>query len=185
VPAESIKNSARKNVRAIRDLEAEVASRRTRADRLTDAVSGFAGSFPFLFAQAAVFLAWVGANLALAPSGRAFDPFPFEFLNFVVGAEAILLSTFVLMTQNRQNRESEQWGHIQLQVGMLAEQEATKMLEMLRVICGRLGLEGAAGDAELAQMIETTHVGELAKELEKTREEEPADGDTHAGTSPA
>jgi uncharacterized membrane protein len=175
VSSAPIPDVARDNIRAIRDLEAEVALRRTRADRLTDAVSRFAGSFQFLFAQAAVFLGWVGINLALAPSGRAFDPFPFEFLNFLVGAEAILLSTFVLMTQNRQNRESEQWAHVQLQVGLLAEQEATKMLEMLRLICARLGLDRAADDPELAQMIETTHVEELARELEKAREEGPAD----------
>jgi uncharacterized membrane protein len=174
VSSAPVPSAAVRNIKAVRGLEAEVARRRTPADRLTEAVSRFAGSFQFLFAQAAVFLGWVGANLALAPSGRAFDPFPFEFLNFLVGAEAILLSTFVLMTQNRQNRESEQWGHVQLQVGLLAEQEATKMLQMLRLICARLGLERAAGDAELAQMIETTHVEELARELEKTREEEPA-----------
>jgi uncharacterized membrane protein len=176
VPSAAVPSAAVRNIKAVRDLEAEVARRRTRADRLTDAVSRFAGSFRFLFAQAAAFLGWVGVNLALTPSGRAFDPFPFEFLNFLVGAEAILLSTFVLMTQNRQNRESEQWGHVQLQVGLLAEQETTKMLQMLRLICARLGLDRAAGDAELAQMIETTHVEELARELEKTRNEETAGG---------
>ncbi len=162
--------AARQNIRDIRELEAEVARSRTRVDRLTDSVSGFAGSFSFLFAQTAVFLGWIAANLTLSQVGAAFDPFPFEFLNFLVGAEAILLSTFVLMAQNRQNREAERWIHIQLQIGLLAEQENTKMLQMLRLICARLGLDKAAGDKELAQMIETTHVGELAHELEKTRE---------------
>jgi uncharacterized membrane protein len=168
---------ALQNIRAVRDLEAAVARRRSRADRLTDTVSRFTGSFRFLFAQTAVFLGWIVANLLLQPLGRAFDPFPFEFLNFLVGAEAILLSTFVLMTQNRQNREAEQWGHIQLQVALLAEQEATKMLQMLRAICRRLGLDRAAGDPELAQMIATTHVEELARELERARDEAPEGAD--------
>jgi len=170
----SLPPTAIRNIQAVRDLEAEVDRRRTRIDRLTDTVTRFAGSFVFLFAQTAVLIIWMGANLFLKSSGRAFDPFPFEFLNFLVGAEAILLSTFVLMTQNRQNRMAEQWGHIQLQVALLAEQETTKMLQMLRLICGRLGLERAAGDPELAQMIETTHLEELARELEKVRGEEPA-----------
>jgi uncharacterized membrane protein len=172
VSSEPVPEAARQNIRAVRDLEAEVARRRTRADRITDAVSRFTGSFRFLFVQTAVLLVWIGANLVLARSDRAFDPFPFEFLNFLVGAEAILLSTFVLMTQNRQNREAEQWEHIQLQVALLAEQEATKMLQMLRAICRHLGLERAAGDPELSQMIATTHVEELARELEKARDEE-------------
>ncbi len=165
---------ARQNIRDIRELELEVARRRTRSDRLTDSITQFAGSFRFLFVQTVAFLGWIALNLILTPSGRAFDPFPFEFLNFLVGAEAILLSTFVMMSQNRQNRESEQWGHIHLQVGLLAEQESTKMLEMLRLICRRLGLDRAASDPELAQMIATTHIEELARELEKTREEQPA-----------
>jgi uncharacterized membrane protein len=173
VSSAPLTDAARQNIRAVRDLEAEIARRRTRTDRITDTVSRFAGSFRFLFAQSGVFLGWVALNLLLAPSGRAPDPYPFEFLNFLVGAEAILLSTFVLMTQNRQNREAEQWGHVQLQVGLLAEQESTKMLEMLRAICGRLGLDRAARDPELAQMIATTHVEELARELEKARQPGP------------
>lgn len=164
--------TAIRNIQAVRDLEAEVERRRTRVDRVTDAVTRFVGSFGFLFVQTVVLLVWMGVNLALKSSGQAFDPFPFEFLNFLVGAEAILLSTFVLMTQNRQNRMAEQWGHIQLQVALLAEQESTKMLQMLRLICGRLGLDRAAGDPELAQMIETTHLEELARELEKARGED-------------
>ena len=170
-----ISDPARRNIDAIRELEAGFARRRTGADRLIDAVSGFAGSFRFLLAQVAVLLAWVGANLGLVRGVRPFDPFPFEFLNFLVGAEAILLSTFVLMTQNRQTRQAEHWGHLQLQISLLAEQESTKMLRMLRLICARLGLERAAGDPELAEMIRTTHVEELARELEKAREETAAE----------
>jgi uncharacterized membrane protein len=171
-----IPDPARRNIQTVRDLEAEFVRRRTAADRLTDAVSAFAGSFRFLSAQVAVLLAWVGANLGLVPGVRPFDPFPFEFLNFLVGAEAILLSTFVLMTQNRQTKQAEHWGHLQLQVSLLAEQEATKMLQMLRLLCARAGLERAATDPELDEMIRTTHVEELAKELEQAREEAGGDG---------
>jgi len=179
IAVDPVPDSARKNIDAIRELEAAMAERRSRIERLTDAVSGFVGSFQFLITQAVLFLAWVGINLALAPSGQAFDPFPFEFLNFLVGAEAILLSTFVLMTQNRQSKEADHWGHLQLQVSMLAEQEATKMLQMLQQICARLGMEKAAGDRELKDMIQTTHVEEIATELEKARviEESPPEED--------
>ena len=173
---------ARQNIRAVSELEAEIDRRRTRADRLTDAVSGFVGSFRFLFVQIAVVLIWIGVNLALEPSDRAFDPFPFDFLTLLLDIEVILLSTFVLMAQDRQSRRTEQWGHVQLQVALLAEQEATKMLQMLREISGRLGLDRVANDPELTQMIRATRLDELARELEKARDEAAPDGE---GKGPA
>jgi uncharacterized membrane protein len=81
------------------------------------------------------------------------------------------------MAQERQNREAERRGEINLQVALLAEQEATKMLVMLRAICGRLGLDQAANDPELAQMIEDTHIVALARELEKASDETSPSGD--------
>ena len=165
MPADPLARPARENIRAVQDLEAELAQRRTRADRLTDAVSHFAGSFRFLVLQAAVVLVWVAVNLGLTP----FDPFPFAFLNFVVAVEAILLSTFVLMTQNRQRREADHWGHVQLQVSLLAEQETTKLLEMVAALSERLGVGRADADRELSEMTSETQVKALAQELEAAR----------------
>jgi uncharacterized membrane protein len=171
MPVVPIPEPARQNIRTVRDLEAEFARRRTPADRVTDAITNFVGSFRFLAVQTAVLVGWVAVNVGLIPGVRAFDQFPFEFLNFVVGTEAILLSTFVLMTQNRQSKQADHWGHLQLQISLLAEQETTKMLQMLQAMGGRLGLDRVARDPELEEMIRTTHVEELAKELEKARGE--------------
>ena len=93
-----------RNIAAVRDLAAQVRSGRTRLDCVTDAISGFVGSTRFLAAQVAVVGAWVTIN-AVSWIGRI-DPFPFEFLNFVLAVEAILLSTVVLMAQNHQGREA-------------------------------------------------------------------------------
>jgi uncharacterized membrane protein len=60
-----------------------------------------------------------------------------------VAVGAILWSTIVLVAQNRQARASAEQAELHLHVGLLAEQEATKMLEMLRAIDGRLGLDAA------------------------------------------
>ena len=105
----------------------------------------------------------------------AADPFPFEFLNFVLAVEAIILSTVVLMAQNRQGRESAEQAELHFQIGLLAEQETTKMLEMLREIHTKLGLGAAAKDPELREMIQTTQVELIADELKRSRtEEEPS-----------
>jgi uncharacterized membrane protein len=169
VSTDPLTRPARENIREVRDLEAELARSRTGADRLTDAVVWFAGSFRFLLLQSAVVLGWATVNLGLVAGLSPFDPFPFPFLNFAIALEAILLSTFVLMTQNRQRKEADHWGHVQLQVSLLAEQETTKLLEMVAALSERLGVSRPGGDPEVSEMVSTTHVGTLAQELAAAR----------------
>jgi uncharacterized membrane protein len=101
-----------------------------------------------------------------------FDPFPFSLLGVLVSLEAVLLTSFVLMTQRRQSRQAEHWAHLNLQFALLTEQEATKTLQMISAISERLGV-ATVHDAELKEMIEKTPVSHLAEELaqnlDKTR----------------
>jgi uncharacterized membrane protein len=69
------------------------------SDRIADAMTAFSGSMAFVVLHAAWFAIWIVANLALP---RPFDPFPFGLLTMIVSLEAIFLSTFVLISQNRQ-----------------------------------------------------------------------------------
>ncbi len=187
-----ITEASRRNLGAIRELEDEVRRARTRVDRAIDTAARFAGSPGFLLALLAAVAGWVATNAGLVPGLAPFDPYPFEFLNFAVGVGAVLLSAAVLMTQNRQAREAEHWAHLALQIGLLAEQETTKMLEMQRAICSHLGLPGAGRDRELAEMIRTTRVEVLAGELKKSREADddppgpgPGDPPDRAAGSPS
>ena len=117
---------------------------------------------------------WVVVNLGAIPGVVPIDPYPFPFLALFVAVEAIFLSTFVLMTQKRQTRQADHWAHLNLQIGLLGEQETTKVLQMLKLVCDRLGLDKVAGDGELKEMVGKTSVGmlaqELAQNLEKTRD---------------
>ncbi len=179
MPDTALSRAARKNIAAVRDLETEIRRDRTRIDRVTDAISAFAGSPRFLAAQAIAIGLWIAVNTL--PGLPRFDPYPFEFLNFALAVEAILLSTIVLMAQNRQGRESAEQAELHLQIGLLAEQESTKMLEMLQGIHTRLGLDAAAKDPELKEMIQTTQVEVIADELKRTREEAEVPPDEKAG----
>lgn len=76
-------------------------------DRGTDAVSRFAGSITFVYVHLAWFGLWIGANVGLFGQRLRFDPFPFGLLTMIVSLEAIFLSTFILITQNRQGAASE------------------------------------------------------------------------------
>jgi uncharacterized membrane protein len=75
--------------------------------RVADAISAFAGSIPFIYVHVLWFTLWVAINLGALGRAREFDPFPFGLLTMVVSLEAIFLSTFILITQNRQEAKSE------------------------------------------------------------------------------
>src|SRR5664279_6608166 len=74
-------------------------------------------------------------NLHVIPGFRAFDPFPFGILALVVSSESVFLTIFVLISQSRLSRQSERRSHLDLQVGMLSEQELTTILQMLQKLC--------------------------------------------------
>jgi uncharacterized membrane protein len=160
---------ARNNIAAIAELEEKYHRHDSAADRASRAIASWVGRVPFLVAHALACAAWIVANADVVPLARPFDPYPFCFLALLVALEATFLSAVVLMSQNRQGRQAEMRARLDLQVNMLAEQEATKMLQMLRAICGRLGMEGVTRDMELREMVETTCVASLAQELERSR----------------
>jgi uncharacterized membrane protein len=163
-----INDRIKRNIESIAQLEQGFNRRRTFADRVSDAVSAFAGSFRFVAANAAVIVGWILWNL-LAPREVRFDP-SLTALQLLIASEAILLSAFVLMSQNRQNRQAEHWAHVELQISMLAEQENTKMLEMMQNICHILGMDKTASDKELKQLSEHLPVATLAEEVGKARQ---------------
>lgn len=123
----------RKNIDALAEMQRRDAERRTRTDRLADAVTGFSGSMAFVYLHVIWFGLWIVLNAGLfAKFGlSAFDEFPFGLLTMIVSLEAIFLATFVLISQNRMARASEKRAELELQVNMLAEQKAAKTLEML------------------------------------------------------
>jgi uncharacterized membrane protein len=80
-------------------------TRPSRRNALADAITRFSGSFAFIMLHALWFTTWIVRNEIPA---MAFDPYPFGPLTLVVSLEAIFLSTFVLMSQNRAaQREDE------------------------------------------------------------------------------
>jgi uncharacterized membrane protein len=160
-PAPKVPDVAQRNIEAIAQLEQDFQRQRSLLDRVSSAVAFFVGSIWSVIVHVTIFTFWF--------TTFAFDPYPFTFLNLVLGVESVLLSTFVLMSQNRQTHEADRWAHLNLQIDLLAEREATKMLQMLERICARLGLEHAAHDQELREMVRTTHVEALANELNQAR----------------
>jgi uncharacterized membrane protein len=160
-------NPAADNIRAIVELERQVAREATFGERLGDTISGLIGTMAFVTLHLLLMLTWVVWNIA-AEERLRFDPYPFGLLTFIVSLEGVLIATFVLIAQNRMSRQSDQRDHLNLQVGLLAEQEMTLVLKMLRQISERLNIPPAAPDDErAAQLTEETNVFELVKTLRR------------------
>jgi uncharacterized membrane protein len=179
---QSANNPAADNIRTIVELERRALSATHWSTRISDAVSAFAGSLWFVLFHVALFTGWAAWN-ALASQRLRFDPYPYGLLTFIVSLEGVLIATFVLIKQNRMSAQSDQRDHLNLQVDLLAEQEMTVVLRMLRRISERLGVAlEDADDARTQRLAEETNVYELIHTLE---EELPnaASGEADNGSS--
>ena len=148
-------------------LEQEALEQRSRKDRIGDAIADFAGSMTFVIAQLVGFAVYAGLNSGLVPFIKPWDPYPYILLALLVSLEGVMLSTFVLMKQNRMSRRADQRNHLNLQIDLLSEKEITKMLQLQRLICDRLGIAEGESDLEVRELSQHTAVEDLAKELEE------------------
>jgi uncharacterized membrane protein len=120
----------------------------------------------FLAAQFILISSWALLNLGVIPGFKPFDPFPFGVLALVVAFESVSLTVFVLISQSRMSRQSERRSHLDLQVGMLSEQELTTILQMLQKLCQHMGVNVDSSKQEVQSFSKTTDVHKLASELE-------------------
>jgi uncharacterized membrane protein len=112
---------------ATRNANAEMATKVTMLERVTDAIADFSGSLAFLGLHAIWFLVWIGLNTI--PGLLAFDPFPFGLLTMCVSLEAIFLSVIVLLSQNRQSVKDRIRADVDYEVNLKAELEVSHLHE--------------------------------------------------------
>jgi uncharacterized membrane protein len=95
---------------------------------------------------------WVVINAGLIPPVRPFDPFPFPILNHIIALEAVLMTAFVLMKQNRMSKLADRRAHLNLQINLLTERETTKIIGMLLEIGKRFDIQHKVFDEESRQL---------------------------------
>jgi len=168
----------RKNTAAIADMQRKVTEARTLAGRIADGITDFTGSMAFVYVHVVWFAVWVLLNVGLIhiPHVSEFDKFPFSLLTMIVSLEAIFLSTFVLISQNRLACASEKRAELDLQVNLLAEQKATKVLEMLDQIAREMDNMGERfnfkPDPEVQALKVSPEPQEVLQVIEETIKEE-------------
>jgi uncharacterized membrane protein len=140
-----------RNIAAL--IERRQAEERARSadERIAAAISRFTGSMPFVYLHLAIVALWTAVNLGLTPL-PAFDP-SFVILACAASVEAIFLSTFVLITQNRMAAMADKRADLDLQISLLAEHEVTRVVSMLTALADRMGV-AEAKNPELAELAE-------------------------------
>ena len=101
-------------------------------DVWADKITAFSGSMAFVYIHAIVFAIWIVLNLIQDKKG--FDPFPFGLLTLIVSLEAIFLSTFVMLSQNRQAKQADLRAELDYEINVKAESEIEEIKIMLAEI---------------------------------------------------
>ena len=154
-----------RNIRTIIHLRTKAARDRSLQARIADAITSFSGRMIFAYVHIVWFALWILLNTGRF-GVRAFDPFPYGLLTMIVSLEAIFLSTFVLISQNRLSEETERRADLDLHIGLLTEHELTRVLQMLDAIQDKLGIVDHA-NSELADLEMETKPEDVLAEIER------------------
>ena len=119
----------------------EIKKLKTREDRMADQITTFAGSMDFVRIHLGWFGVWILINLGVLGAGLIFDKYPFGLLTLIVSLEAIFLSTFVMISQNRQAESAELRSELDYRVNVKAEKEIDLILKALHRMTDKQGIE--------------------------------------------
>jgi uncharacterized membrane protein len=139
-----------RNIRALKQRRAREQATASRQDRIADAITRFAGSMTFVYLHAVVFGFWAAVNSGLLPILPKWDE-SFVILGTSASVEAIFLSTFVLISQNRMQAAADKRADLDLQISLLSEHEVTKLVTMVAAIAEKMGVESDA-DGEVDEL---------------------------------
>src|SRR3712207_429379 len=157
-----------RNIRALEQRRRREEAEASAEERVAGAITRFTGSMRFVYLHLALFGLWIVANLGWIPGVPAWDP-SFVVLAMAASVEAIFLSTFVLISQNRMSAAADKRADLDLQVSLLAEHEVTRLVTLASGIADRLGVRTGA-DAELGEIAQDVAPEAVLDEIEAAPE---------------
>jgi len=149
---DSLPSFISENIQAIIGAEQATNRRRSRSETIYEFIGNSIGTLTFVVLQLIGVTLWVVINAALIPTVRPVDPFPFPILNHIIALEAVLITAFVLMKQNRMSKLADRRAHLNLQINLLTERETTKIIGMLLEIGKRFDIQHDVFDDESRQL---------------------------------
>ncbi|OON69540.1 hypothetical protein B0919_09165 [Hymenobacter sp. CRA2] len=162
-----------RNIEALLQRQRADEQRKRWQDRLADTVTGFTGSMAFVFIHLALFGLWVVWNLGwlgLPPFDKSF-----VVLAMVASVEAIFLSTFVLISQNRMAVQADKRADLDLQISLLTEHEVTRLVVLVTAMAKKMDI-AAAHDPEIDELAQDVHPERVLDAMEE-HQEQPTSGE--------
>jgi uncharacterized membrane protein len=163
----TVEDVVQENIETIVQLDESARAQRTVIDRVVDTITAFCGSLTFVWVHLFWFSLWLVYNLDFGAA--SFDPYPFSLLTFTVSLEAIFLSTFILISQNRELKLIERRSQLDLHINLLTEQENTKMLMMLQRIADKIGAD-VNQDPDIEVLQQVTQPEKLVEQIDRASE---------------
>jgi len=162
-PMRPIDELTQRNVAIIAEMEKAEANVRSRGERVADRIAAWVGSWTFIIAQTFILVLWIILNW-IAWTNH-WDPYPFILLNLALSFQSAYAAPILMISQNRQAKLNERRNHLDLQINMLAEQETTEILRLLRLLCEYSGLRLTEVDNRRGLEEETRHA-EIVKQIQ-------------------
>lgn len=152
--------------RAVHAYRAKADAKRSASDRFADWMTARFGTITFLLVNNLFFGTWILLNTGRIPGVSVFDPYPFPMLTTMVSLEAIFLAIVVLISQNRASKIAEIREEEDLQINMIAEEEITKVIELLGLLLRKHNID-INKDESIARMLKPTNSSQIEDALEK------------------
>jgi uncharacterized membrane protein len=162
-----------RNIAVLIDRRREEERTQRRRDRIATRIGRFSGSMTFVAIHLVIVVLWVAANVGMLPGVPRFDA-DFVKLATAASVEAIFLSTFVLVMQNRMAAVAEKRADLDLQISLLAEHEVTQLIRLVAAIAKRMGLEEATRP-ELGELKRDVAPEKVLHEIERAEDERNGD----------
>jgi uncharacterized membrane protein len=157
-----------RNIQALLARSRGVEKTKTREEKIADAITRFTGSMAFVYIHLALFSLWIFWNLGWLGL-KPFDP-SFVVLAMEASVEAIFLSTFVLISQNRMAAQADKRADLDLQVSLLTEHEVTRLITLVSAISRKMDIP-EAHDPELQELEKDVHPEKVLDTMEKHQQD--------------
>ncbi len=167
-PEPTLPPPVERTVRAIMERRARELQAAAASERLAATVARFLGSMWSIATHAAIFGAWLVANLGLVPGLTPWDP-TFVVLGMIASVEAIFLTTFVLINQNRLARIDDERSELALQIALLTEKETSTLVELTARLAERLEVPVTGTGEDVEQLIVATEPSAVLDEIRRLK----------------
>jgi len=166
-----VPNHLQEHIDTIAKHEQDFLERRSPAERMGDFTAIIVGNLGFVAVHVVGFVLWILLNTVSRI--QRFDPLPFPLLGTIVGIEALLLASLILMRQARLARRADEREHLMLQILLLTEKEVTALIGMNKQIAIRTGVREMENSQEIEQLGRNTSIDGVARDIQQSLSKDP------------